>query len=93
MSPLALPKELLEPWVDETIGNLPNGSNPLKDILVQLKSRPTFQEQWPNEWQEGLAKGKSRVLQLENIRTQPTTMREILSGRPEVVKWWDSIRI
>jgi hypothetical protein len=89
MSPLALPRELLEPWVDETINDC--GSDPLKDILVQLKSRPTFQEQWPNEWQAGLVKGKARVLQLESIRTQSITMREILTERPDVLKWWDSI--
>jgi hypothetical protein len=91
MSPLALPRELLEPWIDETIGTLPNGSNPLKDILVQLKSRPTFSEQWPNEYKNGLAKGKARVLKLEQIRSQSITMREILSERPEVLEWWDSI--
>jgi hypothetical protein len=92
MSPLALPRELLEPWVDETISKLaPSGEGPLKDILVQLKTRPTFQEQWPNEYTKAIAKGKARVLELERIRTQPITMREILSARPEVLEWWDNI--
>jgi hypothetical protein len=90
MSPLALPRELLEPWVDETIYKI-TGECPIKDILVQLKTRPTFQEQWPNEWQAGLAKGKARVLKLESIRTQSITMDEILQGRPDVHKWWQSI--
>jgi hypothetical protein len=89
MSPLALPRELLEPWVDEIQQSIDKG--PLCDILVQLKTRPTFQEQWPNEYSEAIAKGKSRVLKLENIRTQSITMREILSARPDVLKWWDSI--
>ena len=52
MSPLALPRDILHPWIDETIGLLPSGSTPLKDILVQLKTRPTFQEQWPDEYKE-----------------------------------------
>ena len=91
MSPLALPRSILEPWVDETIGRLPSGSNPLKDILVQLKTRPTFEEQWPNEYKVAIARGKERVLKLESIRTQSITMREILAGRPEVLAWWDKI--
>jgi hypothetical protein len=92
MSPLALPKELLHPWIDETISKLaPLGKGPLKDILVQLKSRPTFQEQWPNEWQAGLIKGKKRILELERIRKDVYTMRDILAERPEILHWWDSI--
>jgi hypothetical protein len=91
MSPLSLPRELLEPWVDETISKLASGSDPLKDILVQLKSRPTFQEQWPNEWQAGLIKGKKRILELERIRKDVYTMRDILAERPEILHWWDSI--
>jgi hypothetical protein len=90
MSPLALPRELLEPWIDETTHNI-TGECPLKDILVELKSRTTFQEQWPNEYPKAIAKGKARVLKLESIRTQPITMREILSARPQVLEWWDSI--
>jgi hypothetical protein len=92
MSPLALPRSLLDPWIDETIRLIaPTGSSPLTDILVQLKTRPTFAEQWPNEYRNGLAKGKARMLKLETIRTQPITMREILSKRPEVLEWWDRI--
>ena len=89
MSPLALPRELLEPWIDEILHSIDKGD--LRDILVQLKTRPTFEEQWPNEYKEGIAKGKERVLKLEQIRTQSITMREILSSRPEILKWWDNI--
>jgi len=91
MSPLALPKEILHSWIDETIGLLPSGSTPLKDILVQLKTRPTFEEQWPTEYRAAIARGKARVLKLEQIRTQSLTMTDILSTRPDVLKWWMSI--
>ena len=87
-SPLALPKELLHPWVDEL---LPKTSGAMQDVLNQLKNRPTFQEQWPNEWEQGLAKGKQRVLQLESIRKDEFTMKDILAGRPDVLEWWESI--
>jgi hypothetical protein len=60
----------------------------MRDVLTQLKNRPTFEEQWPNEYKQGLAKGRARVIQLEKIRTQKTTMSDILAARPAVLKWW-----
>jgi len=90
MSPLALPRSVLDPWVDEIINT--GVAGPLRDILVQLKTRPTFQEQYGEEqYQQGIARGRARVLQLESIRTQSTTMDEILSKRADVYEWWTSI--
>jgi hypothetical protein len=89
MSPLALPRSVLDPWVDEIINAGVTG--PLKDILVQLKQRPTFQEQWPEEYTNGIARGRARVLQLESIRSQRITMDEILSKRADVYEWWNAI--
>jgi hypothetical protein len=39
-----------------------------------------------------LAKGKARILKLEQIRTQKVTMTDILSRRPDVLKWWMEIQ-
>ena len=90
MSPLALPRSILDPWVDEQLNA--GVAGPLKDTLVQLKTRPTFQEQYGEEqYTKGVAKGKARVLQLESIRQQSTTMAEILLKRPDVYEWWNSI--
>ncbi len=92
MSPLALPRELLNRWVDELTDDPTSVIGPLRDILVQLKTRPTFQEQYGEQaYQEGLAKGKARVLQLESIRSAGITMDEILSKRADVYEWWQSI--
>lgn len=88
MSPLALPRRLLEPWLNELAGR---SAGTMRDILLQLQSRPTFEEQWPDQYQAGLAKGKARVLKLESIRTAPTDMATILSARPDVKEWWDQI--
>ena len=88
LSPLALPKSILNKWVEEL---LPDTHGAMHDVLVQLQSRPTFEQQWPNEYKQGLAKGKARVLKLESIRTQSTTMDEILSKRPDVYEWWNQI--
>ena len=88
MSPLALPRTILDPWIDELAGR---SAGALRDVLLQLKNRPTFAEQWPDTYRAALAKGRARVLQLESIRTQKTTMAEILSHRPEVLEWWNQI--
>jgi hypothetical protein len=88
LSPLALPRALLDPWVDELAGR---SAGAMRDVLLQLKNRPTFEEQWPDTYQEGLRKGKARVLKLEQIRTQSITMTDILSQRPEVAEWWMKI--
>ena len=88
MSPLALPRTILDPWIDELAGR---SAGAMRDVLLQLKNRPTFEEQWPDTYRAGLAKGKARVLQLESIRTQKITMAEILSARPAVKEWWDQI--
>jgi hypothetical protein len=63
----------------------------MRDVLLQLKTRLTFEEQWPDTYQAGLVKGKARVLQLESIRTQKITMAEILAQRPAVLEWWNQI--
>ena len=88
MSPLALPRILLEPWIDELV---PQVDGALRDMLTQLKTRQTFEEQWPDSYRQGLASGRDRVLQLESIRTQKITMAEILAARPAVLEWWNNI--
>ena len=88
MSPLALPRRLLEPWLSELAGR---SAGAMRDVLLQLQSRPTFEEQWPDSYQAGLARGKSRVLKLESIRTCSTNMQRILSERPDVLRWWNDI--
>jgi hypothetical protein len=90
LSPLSLPKTILHPWIDEILNSdlhIPS----MRDILVQLKSRPTFQEEWPEQYQKGLYNGKKRILHLEKIRTQSITLEEILAQKPELLKWWNQI--
>lgn len=90
LSPLALPRQLLDNTVDSLVTQLPAGA--LQDVLLQLKQRPTFEEQWPDTWHDGLAKGKSRVLKLEQIRGDTYTMADILKSNPEIYDWYQSIK-
>jgi hypothetical protein len=89
LSPLSLPRELLDKKVDSLVADLNNGA--LKDILIQSKNRPTFAEQWPDEYQAGLRKGKERVLRLEQVRSATCTLKGILSEDKEIGAWYESI--
>jgi len=88
MSPLALPRELLDPWIDELASST---SGAMRDVLLQLKTRPIFEEQWPDQYQSALLKGKFRVIELERIRKDQYTLRDIFKLRPEILEWYDSI--
>jgi hypothetical protein len=88
MSPLALPRSVLDAWLAELI---PTTTGAMQAVLTQLQSRPTFEEQWPDTYQAGLVKGKKRILQLEKIRKDVYTMNDILADRPAVLEWWNQI--
>lgn len=88
MSPLSLPRKILEPWLDELI---PQCSGALQQILVHLKTRPTFEEAWPDQYKTALSRGKARTLRLEQIRTQKVVMQDILAQRADVLEWWNAI--
>lgn len=89
LSPLALPRKLLDARVDRLCQNT---SVALRDVLAQLKQRPTFQEQWPDQWETGLIQGKKRILRLEQIRNDTYTMADILKPDQELYEWWQNIR-
>lgn len=88
LSPMALPRELLDRTVDRLV---PFTHGALKDILLQLKNRPTFAEQWPDTYQAGLIKGKSRILQLETVRQDTYTLADILQQDPDIYEWYQQI--
>ena len=89
MSPMALPREILDRKVDEIV---PVTRGALRDVLLQLKQRPTFAEQWPDQYQAGLIKGKRRILELEKIRGDQYTMAHILQQNQDMYDWWQDIR-
>jgi hypothetical protein len=89
LSPLALPRPLLESKIAEVI---PGTTGALRDLLDQLGTRPTFSEQWrQGEAAAALARGKQRILQLEHIRQDSYTLGDILATDPEIKEWYDSI--
>ncbi len=88
MSPLALHKDILHPKIDQLLDTTKGA---LHDTLLQLKQRPTFEQQWPQQYTQALRKGKQRILQLEHIRKDRFTMDDILKQDPHIYDWWQSI--
>jgi hypothetical protein len=87
-SPLAMPRRILDRVIDELT---PIATGAMQDVLVQLKHRPTFEEQWPDTYKEGLASGKRSLLNLENIRKDKFTLGDILKQDPEIYEWYQNI--
>lgn len=89
LSPLALPRELLHTRIDSLVAQLPAGA--LRDVLLQLKQRPTFAEEYPATYKQQLSKGKQRILQLETIRGDTYTLQDILAQDPDILAWYNAI--
>jgi len=90
LSPLALPRKLLERKLEEVI---PGTTGALRDVLNQLGTRPTFNEQWSQgeAAAAALSQGKRRILQLERIRGDTYTLGDILAQDAEIKEWYDGI--
>ena len=89
MSPLALPRDLLDRWIDQLMPQC--NTQVMRDMLLQLKQRPTFAEQWPDGWQQGLSYGKRRMLRLEKLRNTAYGLDDILQQDNKVYEWWKNI--
>ena len=89
LSPLALPRHILDRKIDQLTADLPDGA--LKSVVLQLKHRPTFEEQWPGEAAAKISQGKQRILQLEQIRGDTYTLADIVSADTEIGAWYDAI--
>ena len=92
LSPLSLPRPLLEAVINDALQNhYVQNQKDLNDVLSNLLTRPTFQEQWPNDYVYELWKGKARILELESRRKLSYTMRDILKKDQRILEWWDAI--
>lgn len=89
MSPLCLPRAVLNTKLDALLTKVNNGA--LRDVLLQLKQRPTFEEQWPDTWWEEVIKGKKRMLEMERVRKDTYTLDIILQQDKDIHEFWQSI--
>tara|TARA_B100000123_G_C25722492_1_gene425264 strand:+ start:132 stop:1523 length:1392 start_codon:yes stop_codon:yes gene_type:complete len=91
-SPMCLPRHILDRLVDEFIQK--NKKRLTRHTyfyaaLKDLKEKPTYEQMFPDKWQEGLKRGKKRVEYLDKIRK--TDIKKILKRDKEVLNWWNAI--
>jgi len=92
MSPMSLPRPLLNNFIEELLVHCKDASwkqQPLIDVLENIKNRPTFEEEWPAEYKDALARGKSNLLKIEKIRNDKFTIENILKDK--ILEWWKQI--
>ena len=92
MSPQILPRHLLNAWVNDIEAELGTDVHYAADLLNQLRTQPTFEEQWPDTYRAGQHKAKFTVSNLEAYRRDTYTLEHILAQRPEVLAWWKQIK-
>ena len=94
MSPLALPREILNAVVTEVQDRLDDKPTVFNmaflDGLQDLKNHPTNEEKYgKDEYTDGLKRGKARLEHLDKIRG--TDITKILSKDKRILDWWTSI--
>ena len=68
MSPLFLPKKVLHPYVEELLLTNEVDNATIRSMLKGLLDRPTFEEEFPEEFAKARIKGKWRIQAMDNIR-------------------------
>ena len=94
LSPLALPKDVLHAWIDQLLDSIKftNNTRSLKEVLEHLKTRPTFEEEHPDRYQEAAIRGKRHLLKLESLRPDAKiNMEQILANHQPALDWWRRI--
>jgi hypothetical protein len=94
LSPLALPRNILIPLIENIQENIKSKityrTQSLWDVLEHLKTRQTFEEEFPDNYKQEAKRGKAHLLKLESIRKDAKIkLEDILTG--DTLDWWNSI--
>tara|TARA_A100001015_G_scaffold252439_1_gene292028 strand:- start:36 stop:1307 length:1272 start_codon:yes stop_codon:yes gene_type:complete len=68
MSPLFLPKEILHSYINELLLTSEVDNSTIRNMLISLLERPTFEEEFPDEYAKARIKGKWRIQAMDNLR-------------------------
>ena len=68
MSPLFLPKRILHAYIDELLLTDQVDNRTIRQMLKDLKQRPTFEEEYPQDFAKARIKGKWRMQALDKLR-------------------------
>jgi len=66
MSPLFLPRNLLQSIIDDILPECDNST--MHNMLTSLLDRPTFEEQYPEQYAQARIQGKQRMDKLDKLR-------------------------
>ena len=97
LSPLALPRKLLDEIVDELLDFIvpraDQNQQSLIDVLQQLKKRPTIAEIWPDQAEQKLQEGKIYQEDIGRLRQdyKKTTIDQIFMQDQRLIDWWDNL--
>ena len=89
MSPLFLPKNVLHPYVKELLLTDYVDNPTIRTMLKSLLERPTFEEEYPDQYEKARVKGKWRMQAMDNLRGG-MQFRDTL-GTIQAREFWDEI--
>ena len=96
MSPMMIPRHILEPILDDIIQYAKEKSkiNPKIENYItcfeDIKRKATFQEEFPN-WETGIKDGKRRLNKIDEYRGNLGKIEKIFSEYPPLLEWWNTI--
>jgi hypothetical protein len=98
MSPMMIPRHILNPILDDIIEYAKEKSKVNPKIynyvtcFEDIKNKQTFQEQYP-DWEVGILEGKKRLMKVDLFRNNIGKIEEIFSASPALLEWWNSIKV
>lgn len=94
ISPLALPRSILNEIINEELEWLNMNATPLQqsavDMLENLKLRSNFEEQWPDQYKSAAKTGKAWYKNLDSIRPG-MTFSDAIKDDKRILEWWNTI--
>ncbi|AGH96562.1 twitch domain-containing radical SAM protein [Pseudobdellovibrio exovorus] len=98
LSPFAAPKKVLHSILDDLLREIEPKANSKTMVLVEtlkeMKNRPTFEEAYPDTYQEGFLRGRDQQRRLARYRKDGEesrlTIEQIYERNPALSQWWNS---
>lgn len=91
-SPFAWPRHILDRHINEILAYIkPRVTNRQMSVvrtLEEMKTRPTFEEKWPDTHEREFFKGRLFQEKLDRIRQEQYRIEDIYARDPELHKWW-----
>jgi hypothetical protein len=100
MSPMALPRHILDPILHDLIiyeKSLNSEKTKVyREIFENMLTRKTFEEKYPDNYVRGAKIGKKRLQEIALFRkdghkNNSISIEDIFKNNNEVLKWWNSI--